>query len=161
MLEAFPGARVEVRPRRSPAVDLEEPESVDPAELEAPPGFRYRYRPPPEHRAARHGYRIDASGAWVEEGKASVAPHLPRFAVGHRRTPEEEREASALLDRIRTYCAQVIDRTHAVDGPEETRSLTVNESRGGLPGSGPGARELVARHPLASARAIDVVPPRS
>ena len=134
MLEAFPGARVEVRPRRSPAVDLEEPESADPAELEAPPGFRYRYRPPPEHGAARHGYRIDASGAWVEEGKASVAPYLPRFAVGHRRIPEEEREASALLDRIRTYCAQVIDRTHTVDGPEEIRILTVNESRGGLPG---------------------------
>lgn len=211
LLEAFPGARVEVRPRRSPAVDLEEPESVDPAEQDAPPGFRHRYQPPPEHRAlppfrwsvplpparradapayrkppalapagppaplrslcdphepperraARHGYRIDASGAWVEEGKASVAPYLPRFAVGHRRTPEEEREASALLDRIRTYGAQVIDRTHAVDGPEETRSLTVNESRGGLPGSGPGARGLVARPPLALARAIDVVPPRS
>lgn len=211
LLEAFPGARVEVRPRRSPAVDLEELES---AEQEAPPGFRHRYQPPPEHRAlppfhwsvplpparradapayrkppppapagpplppaplrslcdpheppehraARFGYRIDASGAWVEEGKASVAPYLPRFAVGHRRTPEEEREASALLDRIRTYCAQVIDRTHAVDGPEETRSLTVNESRGGLPGSGPGARGLVARSPLASARAIDVAPPRS
>jgi hypothetical protein len=199
--------------RYAPAVDLEEPESVDPAELEAPPGFRHRYQPPPEHRAlppfrwsvplpparradaqayrkppapapapagppaplrslcdphepperraARHGYRIDASGAWVEEGKASVAPHLPRFAVGQCRTPEEEREASALLDRIRTYCAQVIDRTHAVDGPEETRSLTVNESRGGLPGSGPGARRPVARPPGASTRAVGVVPPRS
>jgi hypothetical protein len=208
LLEAFPGARVEVRPRRSPAVDLEEPESVDPAELEAPPGFRHRYQPPPEHRAlppfhwsvplpparradapayrkpppagppaslrslcdpheppehraARFGYRIDASGAWVEEEKASVAPHLPRFAVGQCRTPEEERESSALLDRIRTYCAQVIDRTHAVDGPEETRSLTVNESRGGLPGSGSGARGPVARSPGASARAIGVAPPRS
>jgi hypothetical protein len=213
LLEAFPGARVEVRPRRSPAVDLEEPESADPAEQEAPSGFRYRYRPPPEHcalplfrwsvplpparradaqayrkpsppapapagppaplrslcdphepperRAARHGYRIDASGAWVEEGKASVAPYLPRFAVGHRPTPEEEREASALLDRIRTYCAQVIDRTRAVDGPEETRSLTVNESRGGLPGLGPGVRGPVARPPGASARAVGVVLPRS
>lgn len=214
LLEAFPGARVEVRPRRSPPVDLEELESVDPAELEAPPGFRHRYQPPPEyralppfrwsvplpparradvltyrkqpapapagpplppaplrslcdpheppeHRAARFGYRIDASGAWVEEGKASVAPHLPRFAVGHRRTPEEEREASALLDRIRTYGAQAIDRTHAVDGPEEIRSLTVNEPRGGLPGSGPGARGPVARPPGASARAVGVVPPRS
>lgn len=214
LLEAFPGARVEVRPRPSPAVDLEELEELESAEQEAPPGFQHRYQPPPEHRvlppfrwsvplpptrradvpayhkppppapaapagppaplrslcdphepperrAARHGYRIDASGAWVEEGKASVAPHLPRFAVGHRRTPEEEWEASALLDRIRTYCAQVIDRTHAVDGPEDTRTLTVNESRGGLPGSGSGARGLVARPPGASARAVGVVPPRS
>jgi hypothetical protein len=115
----------------------------------------------PERRAARHGYRIDASRAWVGEGKASVAPHLPRFAVGHRRTPEEEREACALRDRIRTYCAQAIDLPHAVNGPEETRSLTVNESRGRLPGSGPGARGLVARSPGASARAVGVVPPRS
>ncbi len=217
LLEAFPGARIEVRPRRAPAVDLEELEELEElesAEQDAPPGFQHRYQPPPEHRvlppfrwsvplpparrvdaperrtpppaalagpplpsaplrslcdphepperrAARHGYRIDASGAWVEEGKASVAPHLPRFAVGHRRTPEEEWEASALLDRIRTYCAQAIDRTHAVDGPEDTRTLTVTESRGGLPGSGSGARGLVARPPLASARAIGVVPPRS
>lgn len=115
---------------------------------------------PPERRAARFGYRIDAFGSWLEPGEASVPPFLPRFAVGHRRTPEEEREASALLDRIRTYCAQVIDRTPAVDGPEETRSLTVNESRGGLPQSGPGARGPVARTPGASTRAVGAAPPR-
>jgi hypothetical protein len=46
----------------------------------------------PEHRAARHGYRIDAFGSWLETGEASLAPFLPRFALG-REPSKAEREA--------------------------------------------------------------------
>jgi hypothetical protein len=102
LLEAFPGARVEVRPRRSPAVDLEEPESVDPAELEAPPGFRHRYQPPPEHRALPPfrwsvplppARRADAQ-AYRKPPAPPPLPPVPRPPSARSVTPTSPRSAA-------------------------------------------------------------------
>jgi hypothetical protein len=59
---------------------------------------------PPERRAARFGYRIDASGAWLEPGEASLAPFLPRFAVGHEPSAAELGAHHAQLAAIEGEC---------------------------------------------------------
>jgi len=109
-------ARLGAGRQRPAAPSTPRPEA--PEEESKPPG------PPandagelPEERAARLGYRIDASGAWLEPGEASLAPFLPRFAVGYRRTAHEEHDHQELQRRILADCAEKIgarfDRTRA------------------------------------------------
>ncbi len=94
------------RPAAAPADAPEAPE-----EESKPPG------PPAndshetaEERAARHGYRLNRWGSWVELGEPDgLPPFHPRFALGYVRSPEEERDHQELQRRIRAYCAATLD----------------------------------------------------
>lgn len=71
---------------------------------EPPAGPVYGPPEPPERHAARFGYRIDASGSWLEPGEASLASFLPRFAVGHEPLAAELGAHRAQLAAIEGDC---------------------------------------------------------